>query len=77
MRAELRISAASRLIWLREWMVEHLADGIAADACLTNDLRNKDTLPEDLISDARPLRYVAVHSWSFFSPEHVTGRRRP
>jgi hypothetical protein len=42
-------------------MVEHLADGLAANARLANDLPNRDTLPEDPISDARPLRDVAVH----------------
>jgi hypothetical protein len=51
-------------------MVEHLADRLAANACLTNDLPNWHTLPEDLIPDTPPLRDVAVHDWSFLHQEH-------
>jgi hypothetical protein len=43
-------------------MVEHFADSLAANACVANDLPNGDTLSEDLISDAQPLRDVPIHS---------------
>jgi len=51
-------------------MVEHLADSLSANAFLTNDLPNWDTLSEDLIPDAQPLRDVAVHDLVFLSTEH-------
>ena len=70
MRAELWISAVSWPIGLRTRMVEHLADSLAANACLANDLPNWDTLSEDLIPDAQPLRDVAVHGLVFLSTEH-------
>ena len=52
---------------LRKWMIEHLADCLATDAILTNDPPNRNTLPEDLIPDARPLCHIAVHVWLSFA----------
>ena len=66
MWAELWISAASRPVRLRQRMVEHLADGLGADAHLSSDLPNGDPLPEDPIPNAQPLRDVAVHAWPTF-----------
>jgi hypothetical protein len=62
MWAELWISVASRPTRQRQRMVEHLADGLGADARLSSDLPNGLPLPEDPIPDTRPLRDVAVHA---------------
>jgi hypothetical protein len=65
-RPEFRVSPAPRSVWLRQRVVEHLTDGLPADARLANNLPDRGALPQNPVPDVGPLPCVAVHGWPSF-----------